>query len=218
MKSLVTLLVFFISFFCNAQSTDAKEKMQVLLNQLLSTPKYECDITIKINVKFINMKERSGKMIYHSPEKIDYKKLRNKREFIPSSNGVFIGREGDIVWSNESKPYMSDMGQEWFSTHPNNIVELEIIYNQSNFKEPTFDIVTKKKCIYIGSLSKSLSDSIRYLFSPNIPPRFENIFMVGTTTKLIEESTKFKEIKKYIETNPKVIFYPNVVGILKPRV
>ena len=161
---------------------------------------------------------------FHS-EKIDYKKLRNKREFIPSSNGVFIGREGDIVWSNESKPYMSDMGQEWFSTHPNNIVELEIIYNQSNFKEPTFDIVTKKKCIYIGSLSKSLSDSIRYLFSPNIPPRFENIFMVGTTTKLIEdflpredESTKFKEIKKYIETKPKVIFYPNVVGILKPRV
>ena len=49
--------------------------------------------------------------------------------------------------------------------------------------------------------------------------------MVGTTTKLIEdflpredESTKFKEIKKYIETKPKVIFYPNVVGILKPRV
>ena len=85
--------------------------------------------------------------------------------------------------------------------------------------------MTKKKCIYIGSLSKSLSDSIRYLFSPNIPPRFENIFMVGTTTKLIEdflpredESTKFKGIKKYIETKPKVIFYPNVVGILKPRV
>ena len=73
MKSLVTLLVFFISIFCNAQSIDAKEKMQVLLNQLLSTPKYECDITIKINVKFINMKERSGKMIYHSPDKIDYK-------------------------------------------------------------------------------------------------------------------------------------------------
>ena len=161
---------------------------------------------------------------FHS-EKIDYKKLRNKREFIPSSKGVFIGREGDIVWSNESKPYRSDMGQEWFSRHPNNIIELEIIYNQSNLKEPTFDIVTKKKCIYIGSLSKYLSDSIRYLFSPNIPPRFENIFMVGTTTRLIEEflpkedeSIKYKEMKKYIETKPKVIFYPNVVGILKPRI
>ena len=45
MKSLITLLVFFISIFCNAQSIDAKEKMQVLLNQLLSTPKYECDIS-----------------------------------------------------------------------------------------------------------------------------------------------------------------------------
>ena len=158
-------------------------------------------------------------------EKIDYKKFFNKREFIPSLKGLFIGREGDVVWSNESKPYKSDMSQEWFSRHPNNIVELEIIYNQSNSKEPSFDIVTKKKCIYIGALSKPLSDSIRYSFSPNIPSRFGNIFMVGTTTRLIEDflptkddGIKFKEITKYIETKPKVIFYPNVVGILKPRI
>ena len=157
-------------------------------------------------------------------EKIDYKKFLNRREFIPSSKGVFIGRKGDIIWSNESNPYKSDMAQDWFSRHPNNIVELEIIYNDSNFKEPTFDIVTKKKCIYIGSLSKSLSDSLRYLFSSDMPPRFGNIFMVGTTTGLIEDflpreedSTNFKEIIKYIKTKPKVIFYPNVVGILKPR-
>ena len=57
-----------------------------------------------------------------------------------------------------------------------------------------------------------------------MPPRFGNIFMVGTTTGLIEDflpreedSTNFKEIIKYIKTKPKVIFYPNVVGILKPR-
>ena len=48
--------------------------------------------------------------------------------------------------------------------------------------------------------------------------------MVGTTAALLEEflpreddSENYKEIIKYIKTKPKVIFYPNVVGILKPR-
>ena len=101
---------------------------------------------------------------------------------------------------------------------------LEVIYNESNFKEPSFDIVTKNKKNYIGSFSKSLSDSIRYEFKSNVPARFGNIFMVGTTAALLEEflpreedSENYKEIIKYIKTKPKVIFYPNVVGILKPR-
>ena len=211
--------------FSSIHSFKGRESKNVVLNiQSNGSKRFNED---EYRIYYVGLTRAISNLEYceFNSEKIDYKKFFNKREFIPSSKGIFIGREGDVVWSNESKPYKSDMSQEWFSRHPNNIVELEIIYNQSNSKEPSFDIVTKKKCIYIGALSKSLSDSIRYTFSPNIPSRFGNIFMVGTTTRLIEDflptednSTKFKEITKYIETKPKVIFYPNVVGILKPRI
>ena len=211
--------------FSSIHSFKGRESKNVVLNiQSNGSNRFNED---EYRIYYVGLTRAISNLEYRefNSEKIDYKKFFNKREFIPSSKGIFIGREGDVVWSNESKPYKSDMSQEWFSRHPNNIVELEIIYNQSNFKEPSFDIVTKKKCIYIGALSKPLADSIRYSFSPNIPSRFGNIFMVGTTTRLIEDflptkddGIKFKEITKYIETKPKVIFYPNVVGILKPRI
>ena len=58
-----------------------------------------------------------------------------------------------------------------------------------------------------------------------MPPRFGNIFMVGTTTALIEDflpreedNKKIVEINKNIENKPKIIFYPNVAGILSPKV
>ena len=48
-------------------------------------------------------------------EKVDYKKFLNKREFIPSYNGIFIGRKGDVIWSNLPERYLNDMSQKWFS-------------------------------------------------------------------------------------------------------
>ena len=49
--------------------------------------------------------------------------------------------------------------------------------------------------------------------------------MVGTTTALIEDflpreedNKKIVEINKNIQNKPKIIFYPNVVGILSPKV
>ena len=158
-------------------------------------------------------------------EKVDYKKFLNKREFIPSYNGIFIGRKGDVIWSNLPERYLNDMSQKWFSKHPNEIIELEIIYNDKSLKEPSFDILTKKTGIYIGCLSEPLAKNIRFQFSDYMPPRFGNIFMVGTTTALIEDflpreedNKKIVEINKNIENKPKIIFYPNVAGILSPKV
>ena len=42
-------------------------------NKLENVPPYSCDIKVKIDVSFINIKERTGKMVFKNPEEIDYK-------------------------------------------------------------------------------------------------------------------------------------------------
>ena len=44
-----------------------------MVEKLEKVPPYTCDVNIKIDVKFIRIKERVGKMIYRSPDDIDYK-------------------------------------------------------------------------------------------------------------------------------------------------
>ena len=43
------------------------------MSKMESTPPYYCDVKIKIDVKFINIKERNGKMTYTSPKKVNVK-------------------------------------------------------------------------------------------------------------------------------------------------
>ena len=57
----------------SAQSSDAKKRMLNMVEKLERVPPYSCDVNINIDVKFIRIKERVGKMIYRSPEDIDYK-------------------------------------------------------------------------------------------------------------------------------------------------
>ena len=210
--------------FSSVHSFKGKESENIVLNMQVNGSTRMSDDEYRIYYVGLTRATTNLEFSEFKSENIDYKKFFNKREYIPSCKGIFIGRKGDVIWSNDPKAYKSNMRQDWFSTHPNKIIELEVIYNESNFKEPSFDIVTKNKKNYIGSFSKSLSDSIRYEFKSNVPARFGNIFMVGTTSALVEEflpreedSENYKEIIKYIKTKPKVIFYPNVVGILKPR-
>ena len=56
-----------------SQSNEAKVKMLNVVERLESVPPYSCDVNININVKFIKIKERTGKMYYNSPNDIDYK-------------------------------------------------------------------------------------------------------------------------------------------------
>ena len=69
---LILLFSFSIGLF-SAQSSDAKKRMLNMVEKLERVPPYSCDVNINIDVKFIRIKERVGKMIYRSPEDIDYK-------------------------------------------------------------------------------------------------------------------------------------------------
>ncbi|MDB4710825.1 hypothetical protein OAF16_03750 [Flavobacteriales bacterium] len=55
------------------QSDSAKSVMLSILNSIEKTPAYECDVKIILDVKFIKMKERFGRMFYTSSDKVDYK-------------------------------------------------------------------------------------------------------------------------------------------------
>ena len=68
----ILLFSFSIDLF-SAQSSDAKKRMLNMVEKLERVPPYSCDVNINIDRKFIRIKERVGKMIYRSPEDIDYK-------------------------------------------------------------------------------------------------------------------------------------------------
>ena len=70
---LFILLFGFSTSLITAQSNDAKKRMLNMVEKLEKVPPYTCDVNINIDVKFIRIKERVGKMIYRSPDDIDYK-------------------------------------------------------------------------------------------------------------------------------------------------
>ena len=70
----ILLILLSISFFSGlSQSEEAKNRIIKVMEKMESIPPYSCDVDIAIDVKFINIKKRSGKMIYKSPDEIDYK-------------------------------------------------------------------------------------------------------------------------------------------------
>ncbi|MDG1798443.1 MAG: hypothetical protein P8H35_07735 [Flavobacteriales bacterium] len=71
----IVLLVILSSFYFNmySQSAEAKNKILLVKENLEQVPPYSCEIKIKIDVSFINIKEREGKMTFLGPNDINYK-------------------------------------------------------------------------------------------------------------------------------------------------
>ena len=157
-------------------------------------------------------------------EKILYKKYYGKREYMPNLKAVAFGLAGDFVWSNEPDHYESDMQQEWLAKNAKNIFEVEIIRNITRNKEDSYDLITKKDGKYLGCLSFQMKEILKREYDNQIPSRFKNVFMVGTTATLIEKylpdeefNKNVKIIMKKIQKKPKVIFKPNIIGLLESR-
>ena len=69
--SVLFLTVFTLAIY--GKSVVAKNKILLVKEKLEKVPPYNCDIKVNIDVSFINIKERTGKMIFKNPEDIDYK-------------------------------------------------------------------------------------------------------------------------------------------------
>ena len=73
MKSYIIILFSIFSISIYAQSEEAKRRIMLVKEKLDNVPPYSCDIKVKIDVSFINIKERIGKMVFKNPKEIDYK-------------------------------------------------------------------------------------------------------------------------------------------------
>ena len=73
MRFILLLSIFFSSVIIYSQSESAKNKILLVKENLEKVPPYNCDVKINIDVSFINIKERYGKMTFLGPNDIDYK-------------------------------------------------------------------------------------------------------------------------------------------------
>ena len=73
MRFILLVSIFFSSFIIYSQSESAKNKILLVKENLEKVPPYNCDVKINIDVSFINIKERIGKMTFLGPNNIDYK-------------------------------------------------------------------------------------------------------------------------------------------------
>lgn len=104
---LLILLFGFSTSLITAQSNDAKKRMLNMVEKLEKVPPYTCDVNINIDVKFIRIKERVGKMIYRSPDDIDYKikgfAFLPKKEMGTTSTSLFKADFIAIDMGNENE-------------------------------------------------------------------------------------------------------------------
>ena len=60
MKPYLIILFSIFSISIYAQSDEAKSKIMLVKEKLENVPPYSCDIKVKIDVSFINIKERTS--------------------------------------------------------------------------------------------------------------------------------------------------------------
>lgn len=93
MKKTFTLFILLSILTVNGQSDIAKDKISAIMKKMEMVLPYSCDVSINIDVKFIKIKERTGKMFYTSPTEIDYKingfAFLPKKEMMATSSDLF---------------------------------------------------------------------------------------------------------------------------------
>ena len=152
MKKLLSIILLFSIINLYGQSELAKDKISAIMKNMESIPAYNCDVVIKIDVKFIKIKDRIGKMFYSSPTEIDYKingfAFLPKKEMMATSNDLF-----------KSEFIALDLGQQEVDSYNCNVIkvipmdiESEIVTGQfwinNNSLIHKMTIITKDKGSY----------------------------------------------------------------------
>lgn len=73
MKITINIFIFFIfTFLIQAQTTTKEDLLNSSIKKLKSIPNYTCDVELKVDVEFIKIGERKGKLTYIKPDSIRY--------------------------------------------------------------------------------------------------------------------------------------------------
>ena len=171
MRFLLVLSIFFSSVIIYSQSESAKNKILLVKENLEKVPPYNCDVKINIDVSFINIKERYGKMTFLGPNDIDYKlkgfAFLPKKEMGGISSDLF---NSDFI----AVPLGNENGNDIIKVIPMDInadiVTGQFWINNQNLINKMI-IITKDKGSYTAAFTYT---DIPY----NIPSRIEMTFDV----------------------------------------
>jgi hypothetical protein len=72
MKNIILLLAVMLSFSSFGQSAYADSLIKTAMKKMQDVPAYECDILIDLDVSFINIDQRKGKVYFLPPDSIRY--------------------------------------------------------------------------------------------------------------------------------------------------
>ena len=73
MKNIILLVAVLLSFSSFGQSAYADSLITTAMQKMRAVPAYECDILIDMDVSFINIDQRKGKVYFLPPDSIRYK-------------------------------------------------------------------------------------------------------------------------------------------------
>ena len=171
MRFFLVLSILFCSVVSYSQSESAKNKILLVKENLEKVPPYTCEVKINIDVSFINIKERTGKMTFLGPNDIDYKlkgfAFLPKKEMGGISSDLF---NSDFI----AVPVGNEKGNDIIKVIPmdinSDIVTGQFWINKMNLISKMI-IITKDKGSYTASFSYG---SIPY----NIPTTIEMTFDV----------------------------------------
>ena len=130
MKTWILLLVLGVGTTTIAQTVNADSLMKAAMTKLKSVPKYECDILVNLDVKFINIDERKGKVYFLPPDSIRYK--IKGFAFLPKkgyNSHAFSVAEEDHIAIHLGKEKIDDRSCHIIKVIPNDI-ESEVVLGQ----------------------------------------------------------------------------------------
>ena len=170
MRLIIFYFLILLSSFQYAQSEEAKNKILIVKKNLEKVPPYQCDIKINIDVSFIKIKERTGKMIFLSPNEIDYKikgfAFLPKKEMGGISADLFNSDFIAVSMGNENK-------NEIIKVIPMDI-NADIVTGQfwinENYLMTKMIIITKDKGSYTATFTY---DNISYNIPSKINMKFD---------------------------------------------
>ena len=210
------LFVWFTSLFSDvgiSQSEYADSIMQAALKRMEKIPTYVCDISVLLDVEWINIKERTGKVYFYPPDSINYE--IKGFAFLPKTgynSQVSAITENKYTPLHLGKELVSDVSCDIIKIIPSDI-ESEVVLGQfwidKNLNIRKMTIITKEEGSYsilleYGTEKYAVPKKVTVTFdikSQELPAS-----MTGDVERQEEDRPKGEKTKGSI-----VIYYSNYV-------
>lgn len=179
MKKIISVIILFTVSILNAQN-NADEIVKNLLAKLDKVNAYTADVTIKVDVDFVNIKDRKAKVIYQKPDKFEINadgfallpknasNLEHIKLLREAHTAIYQGEE--TVGSNKLAiikiiPSSSDskvvLAELWVDTQKNNISKMKTYTKNDgtfsidfSYSDHPFDLPDKVKIEFEISSNK----------------------------------------------------------------